>query len=176
MPECNHCRYFVLVLTIDQRISLVIPTSAAMAFVPVLFVSQPLQAKLICLLSISSLICTAYILIFIPNSRAEPANHKQPMTISQSTTGPIHRYISYLNGGLSILILLNALKFKNQQGVHESFWVLCIVPSGEPKLRMRQHSSSYGIVVLLIIVTVKRLMRAVDLSELEALRYEYKGA
>lgn len=130
----------VFVLTADQRVSLAFPTIAVMVFLPALLMSQPLQARLICLLSISSLMCTAYILIFIPNATPEPANRKQAMHISQSTARPIHQYISYLNGGLSILILLNAFSFKNKQGVHEGFWLLCIIPSGERKLRARQRS------------------------------------
>ena len=131
----------VLVLTIDQRVSLAFPTLAVMAFLPVLLMSRPLQAKLICLLSISSLICTAYILVCIPIATPESANRKQAKHIYPSASRPILWYINYLNGGLSILILLNAFNFKNKEGVHRGFWLLCFIPSGEHRLRTRQHSS-----------------------------------
>ncbi len=85
-----------------------------------------------CLLSISSLVCTAYSLIFIPNTKPEPLNRKKKVkSIFHPQAGPIRQYISHLNGGLSMLILLNAPSLKDKQGVHEGFWLLCILPAGE---------------------------------------------
>lgn len=94
--------------------------------------SRLLQVKLISLLSMTSLIATAYILVFVPNTRAESPERARSRREVQSKPeqGPVHKYISYLNGGLSLLIALNAMSFKDKQGVHEGFWLLCLLPVG----------------------------------------------
>ena len=93
--------------------------------------SRLLQVKLISILSMTSLVATAYILIFIPNSR--PVSSKKPMGHRQSSQelGPVKKYIEYLNGGLSALIALNAVGLRDKRGVHEGFWLLCFLPVGE---------------------------------------------
>lgn len=93
--------------------------------------SRLISAKLISLLSMSSLIATAYILMFIPNTRATQFGSKKPGQQLQPEQGPIHKYISYLNGGLSLLIAFNSLSFRDKRGVHEGFWLLCLLPVGE---------------------------------------------
>jgi len=89
-----------------------------------------IAAKLISLLSMSSLIATAYILVFVPNTRANKSNSEEPRKQLQSERGPIHKYISHLNGGLSLLIATNAFGFRDKRGVHEGFWLLCLLPVG----------------------------------------------
>ena len=44
--------------------------------------------------------------------------------------GPVLRYIDCFNGGLSSLICLNALTLRGREGVHEGFWLLCVLPLG----------------------------------------------
>ena len=48
-----------------QRISVAIPLMGIAAFLPCLRSSRLLQAKFVALLAISSLLCTAYILVFL---------------------------------------------------------------------------------------------------------------
>lgn len=131
-----------------------------MTFLPALLTSRLFQARILCLLSMSSLICTAYILIFIPKNKPDARNQKHTQQIHQHSSTPIRRYISYLNGILSTLILLNAFSLEGKRGVHEGFWLLCILPAGEKYFLWR---ACYN-------------MLDVDISELEGLRYEYKGA
>lgn len=114
-----------------QRIFLAIPTISTITFLPALLTSRLFQARILCLLSMSSLICTAYILISIPKNKLDAANRKHTQQILQPASGPIRRYINYFNGGLSILILLNSFNLKGKRGVHEGFWLLCILPAGE---------------------------------------------
>lgn len=90
--------------------------------------SRLVSAKLISLLSMSSLIATAYILVFVPNTRPDNAQRKKSRQQLQPEPGPVHKYINYLNGGLSLLIGLNALNFRDKRGVHEGFWLLCLLP------------------------------------------------
>ena len=139
--------------------------------------SRLLQAKIISVLSMTSLIATAYTLIFIPNTR--PASSKKASSRRQVATepGPVHQYIGYLNGGLSLLIGLNAISFKDKGGVHEGFWLLCFLPVGE------HFGTLEGVcpadilpVSFSIIMLARRLMLSVDVHELEDLKYGYKGA
>ncbi|KAL2051593.1 hypothetical protein ABVK25_008007 [Lepraria finkii] len=145
-----------------KRIFLAIPTVSATSYIPALIMSRLLQVKLISLLSMTSLIATAYILVFVPNTRAEsPERAKSRREVqSKPEKGPVHKYIGYLNGGLSLLIALNAMSFKDKQGVHEGFWLLCLLP----------------VVSFSIIILARRLMLSVDVGELEDLKYRYKGA
>ena len=94
--------------------------------------SRLLQVKLISLLSMTSLIATAYILVFVPNTRAEsPERAKSRREVmSKPGQGPVHKYIGHLNGGLSLLIALNAMSFNDKQGVQEGFCLLCLLPVG----------------------------------------------
>lgn len=143
-----------------KRIFLAIPTISATSYIPALIMSRLLQAKIISVLSMTSLLATAYTLVFVPHTR--PASSKKGSSRRQLATepGPVHQYIGYLNGGLSLLIGLNAISFKDKGGVHEGFWLLCFLP----------------IVSFSIIMLARRLMLSVDVDELEDLKYKYKGA
>lgn len=115
----------------SQRILLAIPLVSAMAFLPALIMSQLLQAKLVALLAMTSLVATAYILMFLPVSKSEPANYNQIKRRFEPEPGPLRRFLPYLNGGLSLLIGVHAVTFKNKPGVHDGLWVLCVLPAGE---------------------------------------------
>ena len=65
----------------------------------------------------------------IGNKKAKIPHEGAPQ-LGEASPGPIQRYIDYLNGGLSCLICLNALTLRGREGVHEGFWLLCILPLG----------------------------------------------
>ncbi|KAL9016968.1 MAG: hypothetical protein Q9185_005707 [Variospora sp. 1 TL-2023] len=135
----------------------VIPLISATVFLPSLLTSPSSQTRLTSLLAISSLLCTAYILFSLPNGK--PAN----VRIDSATFDgqePIRRYLTYLNGGLSILVGLNAFRFRNKEGVHDGFWLFFVLPSA----------------MFFIVVLAKRTMLSVDIEGLEKLKYPYKGA
>ena len=139
--------------------------------------SRLLQVKLISVLSMTSLIATAYILIFVPNTR--PASSKKASSRRQlaSELGPVHKYIGYLNGGLSLLIGLNAISFRDKRGVHEGFWLLCFLPVGEHFGTLKGVFPADTLTVSFsVIILARRLMLSVDVDELEDLKYRYKGA
>lgn len=112
----------------EQRIFLAIPAISAITFLPAFFTSHQIQVKLMCMLSVSSLIATAYILIFVPNAQSEPSNSRQPRQVSRFRYGPIRQYINLLNGALALLIAMNVPSLISKQGVHEGFWLLCLLP------------------------------------------------
>ena len=113
-----------------QRIFLIVPVIAAAAFIPSLLTSQLVQVRLIDLLALTSLICTAYILMSMPNSKPQTAQLSHFGRPLVTGSGPLERYIDFLNGGLSLLVLLNAFWYRGRQGVHEGFWLICILPFG----------------------------------------------
>lgn len=105
-----------------------------MAYIPALIMSRLVQAKLVSLLCMTSLIATAYILAFIPNTRPNPPNRAKPNWQLEPESGPVHQYISYLNGTLSLVCALNSITFKHKRGVHDGFWLLCLLPVGRCSL------------------------------------------
>ena len=88
--------------------------------------SSALQPRMMCILSITSIFATAYMLVFIP-TRKRSGN-----TINQvPVSSPISKYLSYLNGALSLLIGLNGMAWKDRRGAHDGFWVLTWLPAGK---------------------------------------------
>ena len=152
-----------------------------MVYIPALIISRVVQAKLVSLLCMTSLIATAYILTFVPNTRPN-TSPKSPNRVRskrqlEPESGPVHQYISYLNGALSLLCALNSITFRDKRGVHDGFWLLCLLPVGRWPLtrdiavRPNRYAVSFTIIML-----ARRLMLSVDVNELENLKYGYKGA
>ena len=67
--------------------------------------------------------------MYKPIARPAPANRHQLGQQIDSEPRPRHRYLNYLNGGLSILVLFSAAALKEQEGVHDGFWLLCTLPA-----------------------------------------------
>ncbi|KAL9065459.1 MAG: hypothetical protein Q9161_008220 [Pseudevernia consocians] len=143
-----------------KRLFLALPSVSAMAYIPALIASRLVQARLVSLLCMTSLIATAYILAFVPNVRPKPPNRVKSKRKSVPESGPVRQYISYLNGALSLLSALNSITFRDKRGVHDGFWLLCLLP----------------VVSFTVIMLARELMLSVDVDELEDLKYEYKGA
>lgn len=156
---------------------LAVPGVSAMAYSPTLIMSGILQAKLVSLLCMTSLVATAYILAFVPNTRPKSPNGVMSKRHLEPESGPVHQYISYLNGALSLLCALNSITFRDKQGVHDGFWLLCLLPVGRWPLSCKMAARpNRRVVSFAVIVLARRLMLSVDVDELEALRYGYKGA
>ena len=99
---------------------------------PALLTSQSLLAKLICLLSITSLLASAYMLLYIPLVSDQTADRRGKRPVRdialEPESGPLKRYLGLLNGALSMLVSFNAIRFRGGPGVHDGFWLLCLVP------------------------------------------------
>ncbi|KAL6715082.1 hypothetical protein ACLMJK_007343 [Lecanora helva] len=160
-----------------KRFFFAIPSISATSYLPTLIRPSLLSAKLISLLSMTSLIATAYILIFIPNTRPDKSRRQLSGHKIELKAGPIQQHLGYLNGGLSLLIALNALAFKDKGGVHDGFWLLCLLPLGKFFVSFPSGcQADVPTVSFSVIVLARRLMLAVDIGELEKLKYQYKGA
>ena len=109
-----------------QRVFLVIPLISAVAFLPSLLSASSTQRKFIALLSISSLLCTAYILFFQPKSEATGKRMN-----TRAPPGPLLQHGPYLNGVLSLLIGLSSLMMDDKAMDHDGFWLLCLLPVGK---------------------------------------------
>ena len=103
---------------------------SAAAFLPSILISPLLQVKFVGFLALSSLLCTAYVLVTL---EFEPGytNPRRNSTQSQGKHKLMQKYLIPLNAGLAMLVTLNAVKFYGWQGVHRGYWVLCVVPVGE---------------------------------------------
>ena len=88
--------------------------------------SSALQPRMMCILSITSIFATAYMLVFVP-TRKRNSNTVDEALVSS----PISKYLPYLNGALSLLIGLNGMAWKDKRGAHDGFWVLTWLPTGK---------------------------------------------
>ncbi|KAI4228156.1 MAG: hypothetical protein L6R36_001870 [Xanthoria steineri] len=136
-------------------IFLTLPLISAIAFLPSLLSASSIRARLISLLSISSMLCTAYNLFSLPN--AKPT---RKLMYTHEPPGPLLQYGPYLNGGSSLLIGLSAFMIDDRKMGHDGFRLLCLLP----------------IVVFTITTSAGYTMRSVDIESLEKLKYPYKGA
>ena len=70
------------------------------------------------------------------------------------------------------------MAFRERKGVHDGFWILCLLPAGKPlALFIRFLKVNFRpVVVLCVIMYARRVMLSVDIEELENLKYDYKGA
>lgn len=100
-----------------------------MSFIPAISFFGNLQAKFISLLGITSLIATTYNLLFLPNEKSQSTNRQRLGPPCAPEPGPVEKYLLYLNSGLSFLIALNALHIQPKRGVHDGFWILCLLPA-----------------------------------------------
>ncbi|KAL8643411.1 MAG: hypothetical protein Q9226_008398, partial [Calogaya cf. arnoldii] len=109
--------------TFFKRIFLTIPLVSATAFLPPLFSASSIRGRLSSFLSISSLLCTAYTLFRQPETK-----RGRKWMYTHEPPGPLLQYGLYLNGGLSLLIALNASMVDDKSMGHDGFGLLCLLP------------------------------------------------
>ena len=127
-----------------QRVFLAIPLISIMAFLPAVIMSPLYQVKLVSFFCVSSLVATAYMLAFIPNEKGGGESRpREIFTLSAADSKPILKYLRYLNGTLSLLLAINATHWRGRRGVHEGFWMLCLLPAGKYQPRV-PTTCTYG--------------------------------
>ena len=84
-----------------------IPLVAAVYFLYAFVTASTARQRLIALMSISSLACTAYILQFLPTDAPERKG-KRPLYQVEAAKSPIEKYLPYMNMALAGLLLLAA--------------------------------------------------------------------
>lgn len=153
---------------------LALPLVSAIVFVPTLMTSPTLRVRLVGLLAIASLLCTAYMLMMLPNTKTIPVHQSR----ASGSLGPVSEYFRWLIIGLNLLIFLNGFIFKDGKDSPDGFWPLCILPSGE-LIWLAPHGK-YGdlreVAVSALVMFAQQIMDSVDIEQLEKLKYPYKGA
>lgn len=152
---------------------LCIPLISAIPYLPTLFTPQ---TTFLSLLSITSLLSTAYLIYSLPpgstaipfldaidtnpdkNAKPKAIRNAGNLLVTGTDYGPVMTYLPYLNIVLSVLLALLGLVSRGKEAVWFGFaWL---------------PGSVYGVSLL-----AKVVMGSVNPeAELSALRYEFKGA
>lgn len=104
-----------------------IPIFAALFFLYGIFSASTARQRLIALLSLSSLVCTAYILFFMP-IEAQEKKGKKPIYKIEAERTPVEKYLVYLDAALAGLLLL-AAGLSWRKGLGDDAWRECL-PAG----------------------------------------------
>ncbi|KAI6871014.1 hypothetical protein D0864_13659 [Hortaea werneckii] len=141
-----------------RKAFLSIPLTAALFFLYTLvFNARSAQQVLLTILSLSSVLCTAYILLFMPVQRPERKG-KIPLYKIDAASGPVDKYLVYLNAALAgILLLASGASWKHR--ALEEAW--------------REALPS---IVMALTMIARQLLAPVDIEELRMRMYDYKGA
>ncbi|KAL4911666.1 hypothetical protein BDW62DRAFT_215614 [Aspergillus aurantiobrunneus] len=145
----------------DSQYSLIfaaIPLLSTTIFILPLLSSATLgfSVRLLSLLSIASLLATAYTILHVPLQRPDPKG-KRPVQ-APDLTAHVRKYIIPGNSGVCALLgLFYFFSSRASAGINP---VAYLVPTA----------------LLMTILIVRQVMVSVDLKPLEDLRYEYKGA
>ncbi|KAK0347704.1 polarity establishment/cellular polarization [Friedmanniomyces endolithicus] len=101
-----------------RLITLIIPLVSALYFIyTAIFSSSTAQQRLLALLSSSSVLCTAYLLLFMP-LQAPLRNGNKAAHQRDTADGPVEQYLAYLSAALAALLLLAAV-LSWRRGVYE---------------------------------------------------------
>lgn len=149
--------------TLYKTAFLALPLLSTLVYLPLIFTSSTSASTsshpfLLSLLSITSLLSTAYTLHFIPLTTPDTKG-KTPLYRLEPGS-PVTTYLPYLNGGLSALLTLIALLAWRRERVEEAW--RGVLPG----------------VVFAVVMFARREMGVVsrEVGGLERLRYGYKGA
>lgn len=130
---------------------------------------------MLCLLSITSLASSAYIMFFVPIStpqsssvaeRSAPTPGSRADTIRRKFTlsdqSPINQYLPCLNASISALLFLASFGYRTRTNVPDGLWLFLLLPG----------------VMFAMAFMARRSINEIQagLDELQGMRYEYKGA
>ena len=158
-----------------RKAFLSIPLLSAIFFLYTFFMASTARQRLIAILSLSSLVSTAYILHFMPIEAPERKG-KRPVYQVEADKGPVEKYIVYLNASLAGMLLIAAtLSFR--KGTSEDGWRE-VLPAGKFYL----HTTTKRILIHILAVVfgismfARQQLAPLNMEELQKARYEYKGA
>ncbi|OAX78911.1 hypothetical protein ACJ72_06778 [Emergomyces africanus] len=139
-----------------------LPLLSTLLYLPFIISSKSTGARrLLCLLSITSLFSTAYIMKYFRLERPD-SKGKRPVRDIEAEQGPlvVRQHLSTTNTVICGVLSFTAYFAKDTTDHGDIFWALCLVP---------------GVVFIFVWIS-RQIMMSVDIKELEGLRYEYKGA
>ena len=103
-----------------RKLFLGIPSFGAVFFLYTFVTASTARERLISIMSLSSLTCTAYVLHYMPIQAPEKKG-KRPMYQVEAEKGPVEKYLVHLNAALAGLLLLAAsLSWKKE--LREDAW------------------------------------------------------
>jgi len=155
-----------------------LPLVVIVPFLWYLFRSTARSTVLLCLLSITSLASSSYMMYMVPvstplgslsaPSRTTPAGQQRASGISQSSFlitsagSPINQFLPWLNALIGVLLFLASWAYRSRSDVPEGLWLFLLLPG-----------LIFGMVVI-----ARRSMAEVEsgLGQLRGMRYGYKGA
>ncbi|KJX96560.1 hypothetical protein TI39_contig614g00008 [Zymoseptoria brevis] len=143
--------------TLYRRLFLALPLLSASSYLYAFVTASLARQRLIALLSLSSLACTAYILEFMPLETPDKKGKRAVWRV-EAAKGPLERYLVWLNAGLVALLEVAALLSWRRGGMEDAW-----------------RESLAGIVFALAMFARWQLA-PLDLEELQQARYELKGA
>lgn len=109
-----------------------IPLIATLFFLYAFIAAATAKQRLIALLSLSSLGCTAYILYFMP-IQAPDRKGKKAVYLAEAEKGPVEKYLVYLDGTLAGLLLFAAtLSWRN--GFSDDAWREALPAGADPQV------------------------------------------
>ncbi|KAJ5373559.1 hypothetical protein N7517_005565 [Penicillium concentricum] len=132
-----------------------LPLLAATVFVPSVLSASSQSERLFSLLSLVSLLTTAYIMKCSPLQPDRKG--KKPMTFHTERIARIHAALVPGTGAVCLLLALVYLSTGSSYGIRP---VLYLIPG----------------IMLAVILLAQKVMLSVDLASLKDLQYEYKGA
>ncbi|EXJ58624.1 hypothetical protein A1O7_06051 [Cladophialophora yegresii CBS 114405] len=151
-----------------------LPLVIVLPFLWYLFRSTSGTMVLLCLLGITSLVSSAYIMYMVPVSttlgslsnltriaRRDYSGSRTSFLLT-SDQSPINQYLPYLNAFICALLFLASWGYLSRSDVPEGLWLFLLLPG-----------LIFGMVFM-----AKRSMAEIEtgLSELRGMRYQYKGA
>ena len=159
----------------------VLPLIVVLPFLWYLSRSTTKSMALLCLLSVTSLISSAYIMYMIPVStalgslsgitrtsstahqrRQHGAGFSQTSFLLTSDESPVNQYLPWLNAFISALLFLASWAHRSRSDVPEGLWLFLLLP---------------GLVFGMVFMATRSMAEVhTGLSDLRRMRYGYKGA
>ncbi|WPH01006.1 Hypothetical protein R9X50_00384000 [Acrodontium crateriforme] len=140
-----------------RNIFLVVPLTGALFFVYTFVEASSARQRLIALLSFTTMLCTAYILQFMPLQPPERKG-KTPLYKLDAAKGPVNKYFVYLVASLAGLLLL-AAGVSWRKGAHEAAW-----------------RETLPAIVLGLTIVARQFLAPLNMDELQQAQFNYKGA
>lgn len=144
-----------------RRAFLALPLLAIIAYIPTSIASS--RVVLFDLLSITSLLSTAYILHFIPPKQKQPPDPKgkRPLYLMRGQDdGPINQYLPWLDGALGAFIALLGLLSWRKGAIDAGDTWRAVLPG----------------IIFAVVMLAREQLAPLDVDGLERLKYDYKGA
>ncbi|KAF2239392.1 hypothetical protein EV356DRAFT_528652 [Viridothelium virens] len=135
-------------------------------YLTTLFSQPTTQDLLVVIISITSLLSTAYIVYFMPPRKIDKKG-KRPVYIAEreEAVGPVRKYLISLVAALCTALAINGISVARKLG-HDEPWIT------NPQIWWTLLPS----VIFGLVMFARSQMTPIDTAELQRARYPYKGA